>query len=349
VSKALYNINTIIADKLKGMAAEEYVKIDALMCALDGTHNKSVLGANAILGVSLAYGKAVAQHHDKPLYQFLSEGSEFFIPTPLFNIINGGVHADNILDFQEFMIIPSGITDFASKMRSGSEIFHALKRRLIKDALGAGVGDEGGFAPRISTAPQALELIVDAIDAAGYCPGRDVTIALDVAATELYEDGVYSLKGEGGEKFTSQQLTDYIADLCRRYPISSVEDPMAEGDYEGWRLITEAIGRNTQIVGDDVFVTNINLLNVGVEQGLANAILIKPNQIGTLSETIATIKRAHEVGYRVVMSHRSGETEDTTIAHLAVGLGCQQIKAGSLSRSERLCKYNELMRISASW
>jgi enolase len=346
VDRALMNVNVVIAGRLQSKELMSLEELDAFLCELDGTPHKSVLGANAILAVSLAYAKALAKHHRLPLHEFLGTGT--LMPTPLFNIVNGGMHADNELDFQEFMIVPSGIVSFEEKLRAGSEIFHSLKKRLHHEGLSTAVGDEGGFAPRISTAFQALELVVDAIDDAGYCPGRDITIALDVAATEFHADGHYVLRGENGAKLTSKELCNYITDLCKKYPISSVEDPMAEQDYNGWKQITQQIGRNTQIVGDDVFVTNINLFNHGIAQGIANAILIKPNQIGTLSETLNTIRRAQEVGYQVVVSHRSGETEDTTIAHIAVGMNCGQIKAGSLSRSERLCKYNELLRIHNS-
>ncbi len=343
VSKALYNINTIIYDKIRNMPIVTYDEMDNILINIDGTPQKSFIGANAILPVSLAYAKVLAKLENKHLYQFLDLGynqGKIRPPTPMFNIINGGVHADNKLDIQEFMIVPIGIDAFIEKMRAGSEIFHTLRKRLIKDNMVISVGDEGGFAPRISRASEALDMIVDAIDDAGY--NGLVTIALDLAASQLYCDGYYTVENK---KFNNLQMSDYIKDLCNQYPISSIEDPMHEFDYEGWVHITNALGRRLQIVGDDVFVTNVNMLNIGLERGFANAVLIKPNQVGTLSETIETVKKAHESGYKTVISHRSGETEDATIAHLGLAFGCHQIKAGSLSRSERLCKYNELIRI----
>jgi enolase len=314
------------------------------MIELDGTKDKARLGANAILGVSLATVKAAALAHRQPLYRYVGGVGARLLPVPMMNIVNGGAHADNPLDFQEFMIAPVGAPTFVEAVRMGSEVFHTLRRSLAAAGHGTNVGDEGGFAPNFTTAEEALRFVLRAIEDTGYEPGADITICLDPASSEFFRDGVYDYTGEGRAR-TVREHIDYLVDLASRYPISSIEDPMAEDDFTGWKLLTAEAGDRLQLVGDDVFCTDVNRLRDGIDGGYATAILVKVNQIGTLTETLATVDEAHKAGYRVVMSHRSGETEDTTIADLAVGVGCGQIKTGSLSRSDRTAKYNQLIRI----
>jgi len=344
VTKAVAHVNNDIADALLGMDAEDQVKIDQSMLDLDGTENKSKLGANALLGVSLAVAKAAAEASNLPLYRYIGGVRAHVLPVPLMNIINGGQHADNKLDIQEFMIVPVSADTMADAIRMGAEVFHELKHRLSEDGLNTSVGDEGGFAPKIGKADEALGYIMKAIEGAGYKPGKDIVLALDAAATEFYHDGKYVLEGEN-KSFDCGKLLQYYETLVNRYPIFSIEDPMAEDDHIGWKEITDLLGDKVQLVGDDLFVTNPNILAQGIEKGLANALLVKVNQIGTLTETLQAVDMAHRAGYRAILSHRSGETEDTTIAHLAVATNCGQIKTGSLSRSDRLAKYNELIRI----
>ncbi len=344
VRNAVEAVNGEIFDALSGMDAEAQVKIDETMIALDGTPNKSRLGANAILGVSLATAKAAAIANDLPLYRYIGGTSARLLPVPMMNIVNGGVHADNPIDFQEFMIVPLGLKCFADALRAGSEIFHTLRSALKDAGHNTNVGDEGGFAPNLASADAALDLVMKAIENAGYKPGEDVALALDPASTEFFKDGAYVYEGEG-KKRSRQEQTKYLADLVGRYPIVSIEDGMAEDDVEGWIMLTEAIGRRCQLVGDDVFVTNVKRLADGIAKHYANSILIKVNQIGTLTETLAAVETAHKAGYTAVLSHRSGETEDATIADLAVATNCGQIKTGSLARSDRTAKYNQLLRI----
>jgi enolase len=344
VLKAVEAVNHEIFDVLSGLEAEDQVLIDGAMIELDGTENKGRLGANAILGASLAVAKAAADSAGLPLYRYLGGVYARTLPVPLMNIINGGAHADNPIDIQEFMIMPVGADSGAEALRMGAEVFHALKRRLSEAGHATNVGDEGGFAPNLASAGEALDFVLRAIEAAGYTPGEDVVLALDCAATEFYRDGAYVLAGEG-TSLAPDEMVDYLADLAARYPIVSIEDGMAEDDWAGWKALTEALGERVQLVGDDLFVTNPARLAQGLERGVANAILIKVNQIGTLSETLETVDMAHKAGYRAVISHRSGETEDATIADLAVATNCGQIKTGSLSRSDRLAKYNQLLRI----
>jgi len=344
VQKAVSAVNNEISDVLTGMDAEEQLKIDQSMLELDGTENKSRLGANAILGVSLAVAKAAAEACNLPLYRYVGGPSAHILPVPLMNIINGGQHADNKLDIQEFMIMPVSAESMSDAIRMGAEVFHELKKRLSDDGLNTSVGDEGGFAPKIGKAEEALSYIMKAIEGAGYKPGEDIMLALDVAATEFYENGKYILEGEG-KTMDFGKLLKYYENLVDKYPIISIEDPMSEDDHLGWKEITDLLGDRVQLVGDDLFVTNPAILAQGIENGLANALLVKVNQIGTLSETMQAVEMAHRAGYRAILSHRSGETEDTTIAHLAVATNCGQIKTGSLSRSDRLAKYNELIRI----
>jgi len=344
VLKAVDAVNGEIAEELIGVDATDQVGIDQLLCAIDGTANKARLGANAILGVSLAVAKAAAEHLGMPLYRYVGGTSARTLPVPMMNIINGGEHADNPIDIQEFMIMPVGAESLAEAVRIGAEIFHILKKELSAAGLNTGIGDEGGFAPNLSSATEALDFIVKSIEKAGYAPGEDVFIALDCAASEYYKDGVYDLKGEG-KKLNSAENVDYIAALVDAYPIISVEDPMDEDDWAGWKLLTDKIGDRCQIVGDDLFVTNTERLARGIDEGAANSILIKVNQIGTLTETLNAVDMAHRARMTSVMSHRSGETEDATIADLAVATNCGQIKTGSLSRSDRLAKYNQLIRI----
>ncbi len=339
VLKAVSNVNEIIKPKLVGMDVLNQRLIDETLLKLDGTENKSKLGANAMLGVSLACLKAAAKYSNKELYEYIGKGT--IIPRPMMNILNGGAHADNGLDFQEFMIIPM-TKDFRTNLRMGSEIFHHLKKILTQSGFSTGVGDEGGFAPNINSTEEALNLIIDAIKAANYIPGKDVYLGLDVAASEFYNDSKYSFEGKAK---TSEELIEYYEYLCEKYPIISIEDGMAEDDYRGWRLLTEKLGKKIQLVGDDLFVTNKKLFQKGIDQKLGNAILLKLNQIGTVTETIETILLAKKARYNTIISHRSGETEDTYIADFAVGLNLGQIKTGSLCRSERTAKYNRLLRI----
>ena len=344
VSKAVQAVNGEIAETVVGLEAEEQVQIDRAMIELDGTENKGRLGANAILGVSLATAKAAADAVGLPLYRYVGGVDANLLPTPMMNILNGGVHADNAIDFQEFMVMPVGAPDFAEALRCGAEIFHALKSGLHQAGLSTAVGDEGGFAPAINSAREALDFIDKAVAAAGYKLGGDVLLALDPAASEFFKDGRYELAGEG-KTLTPEEMADYYVALASDYPVASIEDGMAEDDAEGWKAITEKLGDRVQLVGDDAFVTNVKRLQWGIDHGIANSILIKVNQIGTLTETIDTVKLAQCSAYTTVMSHRSGETEDSTIADLAVALSCGQIKTGSLSRSDRIAKYNQLLRI----
>ncbi len=344
VLHAVEAVNGEIADAVIGMNATDQITLDGALIELDGTPNKSRLGANAILGVSLAAAKAAAADAKLPLYRYVGGTSASLLPVPMMNIINGGAHADNSIDIQEFMIMPVGAESLADAVRTGAEIFHMLKK-LLKDAgHNTSVGDEGGFAPSLGSSDEALAFIMRAIEKAGYDAGEDVMIALDAAATEFHKGDYYQLTGER-KQMSAEQLVRYYGDLCSRYPIVSIEDGMAEDDFDGWEMMTEELGERIQIVGDDIFVTNPMRLAEGIERGIANAILIKVNQIGTLSETLETVEMAHKAGYRAVMSHRSGETEDSTIADLAVATNCGQIKTGSLARSDRLAKYNQLIRI----
>ena len=344
VEAAVLAVNEEIAEALVGEDAEDQADLDAAMIALDGTPNKGRLGANAILGVSLAAAKAAADARGLPLYRYVGGVSAHVLPVPMMNIINGGEHADNPIDFQEFMIVPVGAANMVEAVRCGSEIFHTLKKNLHERGLATAVGDEGGFAPDIASTTDALDFIMRSVEQAGYRPGDDVMLALDCAATEFFRDGRYHISGEG-KVLGSGEMAEYLADLTRRYPIFSIEDGMAEDDWEGWRALTEAVGKQVQLVGDDLFVTNPERLSQGIERGVANSILVKVNQIGTLTETLAAVNMAHRAGYTAVMSHRSGETEDATIADLAVATNCGQIKTGSLARSDRLAKYNQLIRI----
>ena len=344
VRNAVAAVNGEIFDALSGMDAEAQVKIDEIMIALDGTPNKGRLGANAILGVSLAVAKAAAAANKLPLYRYVGGTAARILPVPMMNILNGGVHADNPIDFQEFMIVPLGAATFADALRAGSEIFHTLRAALKAGGYNTNVGDEGGFAPDLPSAEAALDQIVTAIEKAGYRIGHDVMLALDPAASEFFADGAYRYQGEGKTRSVAQQV-DYLGELVKRYPIVSIEDGMAEDDKAGWKLLTQKIGARCQLVGDDIFVTNVTRLSEGIKDGIGNSILIKVNQIGTLTETLAAVETAHKAGYTAVMSHRSGETEDSTIADLAVATICGQIKTGSVARSDRTAKYNQLLRI----
>lgn len=344
VEKAVDFVNTEINECLEGVMADDQIAIDQLMLDVDGTENKSRLGANAILGVSLAVAKAMAQEQGCSLYKYLGGVYGRTLPTPMMNIINGGAHADNPVDIQEFMIMPVSMDSFSEALRCGSEIFHALKKELSAAGMNTNVGDEGGFAPELKSSVEALDFIMKAIEAAGYKPGEDVVIALDAAATEFYKDGKYHMDGEGAIR-TSDEMVAYYKDLCERYPICSIEDGLDEDDWEGWKALTDAIGDKVQLVGDDLFVTNPDRLAQGIEMGAGNAILVKVNQIGTLTETMKAIEMAKRAGYGIVLSHRSGETEDTTIADIAVATNAGQIKTGSLSRTDRTAKYNQLLRI----
>jgi enolase len=344
VSRAVQSVNGEIAEAVVGMDAEDQASLDAEMIALDGTENKGRLGANAILGVSLASAKAAADALGLPLYRYVGGVDANLLPVPMMNIVNGGVHADNGLDFQEFMVMPVGAPTFAEALRCGAEIFHALKSALHGAGLSTSVGDEGGFAPAINTPREAIDFILRAIDSAGYKAGDDVVLAMDPAATEFFRDGRYDIKGDG-KSLSPAEMADYYVDLASNYPIASIEDGMAEDDAEGWKALTEKLGDRVQLVGDDAFVTNVKRLQWGIDHGIANSILIKVNQIGTLTETIETVRLAQTNAYTTVMSHRSGETEDSTIADLAVALSCGQIKTGSLARSDRTAKYNQLLRI----
>ncbi|MGE0409888.1 MAG: phosphopyruvate hydratase [Amphiplicatus sp.] len=344
VTKAVDAVNGEIFDALSGLDAENQAEIDEVLIELDGAANKSRLGANAILGVSLAVAKAAAEASNLPLYRYVGGANARLLPAPMMNIINGGAHADNPIDIQEFMIMPLGAETFSEALRAGAEIFHTLKKALRDAGHNTNVGDEGGFAPNLRSTEEALGFIMKAIEKAKRKPGEDVFIALDAASTEFYRDGRYELEGEG-KTLDSAGMVDYYADLIGRFPIVSIEDGMAEDDWEGWRMMTSALGHKCQLVGDDLFVTNEKRLRVGVKKGCANSILVKVNQIGTLTETLAAVETAHRSSYTAVMSHRSGETEDTTIADLAVATNCGQIKTGSLARSDRLAKYNQLLRI----
>tara|TARA_B100000900_G_scaffold45570_1_gene33887 strand:+ start:405 stop:1694 length:1290 start_codon:yes stop_codon:yes gene_type:complete len=348
VSQAVENVNQILAEELIGISVFDQNRIDQIMIDLDGTPNKSKLGANAILGISLAAAKAASNELGLPLYRYVGGVSAYTLPVPMMNIINGGSHSDAPVAFQEFMVMPIGANSFTHAMQMGSEIFHHLKKVLQRRGLGTAVGDEGGFAPTLDGTEDALETIIIAIKNAGYIVGDEVKIALDCAAAEFYKDGVYDytkFEGEKGVKRTSEEQAQYLAELSEKYPIISIEDGMDENDWEGWKALTEKAGDRVQLVGDDLFVTNVTRLSRGIEEGIANSILIKVNQIGTLSETIAAVRMAHRAGYTAVMSHRSGETEDNTIADLAVALSTGQIKTGSASRSDRMAKYNQLLRI----
>jgi enolase len=344
VLKAVSHVNGVIADALKGMDPREQRAIDQAMIDLDGTENKANLGANAILAVSLAVAKAAAVAEGVDLFRHIQPDGPYALPVPMMNIINGGAHADNNVDIQEFMIVPAGAPSFSEALRCGAEIFHHLKKVLAASGLNTAVGDEGGFAPNLESNEAALAAIAEAVDKAGYQLGKDVFLALDVASSELYKDGHYELASEN-KILSAQAFTDYLADLVDRYPIISIEDGMDESDWEGWKYLTQRLGDRIQLVGDDLFVTNTKILREGIDKGVANSILIKVNQIGTLSETLDAIAMAHDAGYTAVISHRSGETEDATIADLAVATAAGQIKTGSLCRSDRMAKYNELLRI----
>ena len=344
VRQAVDAVHGEISDALVGLEAESQEEIDAALIALDGTPNKARLGANAILGVSLAVAKAAAVARDLPLYRYVGGTSARILPVPMMNIINGGAHADNALDFQEFMVMPVGAPSFAEGLRWGAEIFHTLKATLHERGLSTAVGDEGGFAPAIASAREALDLILAAVEKAGFRAGEEVVLALDCAATEFFREGRYQVEGKA---LHSDAMAGMLQGLCADYPVVSIEDGMAEDDWDGWKALTQATGQHVQLVGDDLFVTSPARLADGIARGVANAILVKVNQIGTLSETLEAVRTAHIAGYRAVMSHRSGETEDATIADLAVATGCGQIKTGSLSRSDRLAKYNQLLRIEA--
>ncbi len=348
VLKAVHNVNNVIAEEINGMDITDQAGIDKKMIDLDGTKTKSNLGANAILGVSLAVAKAAATLHGLPLFRYIGGTNAVVIPVPMMNIINGGSHSDAPIAFQEFMIRPIGAPSFKEGLRMGAEVFHSLKKVLKERGLSTAVGDEGGFAPNLEGTEDALDTILKAISAAGYKPGVDVTIALDPAASEFYEEGIYNytkFEGPKGAKRTSKEQVDYFEKLISKYPIDSIEDGMAESDWDGWKLLNDRIGKKCQVVGDDVFVTNVDYLKKGIELGCANSILIKLNQIGTLTETLACIEMAHKAGYTTVVSHRSGETEDSTIADVAVATNSGQIKTGSCSRTDRMAKYNQLLRI----
>ena len=345
VLKAVENVNSKIAAELVGFSVYEQSLLDKIMIELDGTPNKANLGANAILGVSLAAARAAAQDAGLPLYRYIGGVGASTLPVPMMNILNGGSHADNSIDFQEFMIMPTGASSFSEALRWGTEIFHHLKDVLKKQGFSTNVGDEGGFAPNIKSNEDAIKIVLQAIEKAGYRPGEDVFIAMDAAVSEFYEDGVYHFKKSTGDKLTSSQMVDYWADWVKKYPIISLEDGMDEDDWSGWKSLTDRVGQQTQLVGDDLFVTNVDRLQRGIDENIANAILIKVNQIGTLTETIAAVNLGRRNGYKSIMSHRSGETEDSTIADLAVALNTGQIKTGSASRSDRMAKYNQLLRI----
>jgi len=344
VEKAVAAVNGELFDALAGLDAEDQIKIDNTMIALDGTPNKARLGANAILGISLAVAKASANAAGLPLYRYVGGAKAQLLPVPMMNIINGGAHADNPIDFQEFMIMPVGASSFREGLRMGAEIFHTLKKSLHDGGHNTNVGDEGGFAPNLKSPDEALTYISKAVEKAGYKLGEDIFFALDPASTEFFKNGKYELEGEG-KSLTPDAMVKVYADLCKRYPIISIEDGMAEDDWAGWKALTDEIGKTVNLVGDDLFVTNVTRLKQGIDKQTANAILIKVNQIGSLTETLATVEMAHKAAYKAVMSHRSGETEDSTIADLAVATNCGQIKTGSLARSDRLAKYNQLLRI----
>ena len=345
VLKAVEHINTEISEAVLGLDASEQAFLDKTLIDLDGTDNKSRLGANAMLAVSMAVARAAAEESGLPLYRYFGGMNGCQLPVPMMNVINGGAHANNNLDLQEFMIIPVGAPSFREALRQGAEVFHALKKIIADKGMSVAVGDEGGFAPNVENHEAAIQLILQAIEAAGYTAGQDIVLALDCASSEFHKDGHYVLEGEGGVRLSSAQWVDMLATWAATYPIISIEDGMAEGDWEGWKLLTERLGQKVQLVGDDLFVTNTKILKEGIDKGIANSILIKINQIGTLSETFAAIEMAKRAGYTAVISHRSGETEDSTIADIAVGTNAGQIKTGSLSRSDRMAKYNQLLRI----
>jgi len=345
VTQAVKNVNEIIEEQLIGMSVFDQRAIDETMIELDGTENKGKLGANAILGVSLAVAKCAANSCGLPLYKYIGGANAHTLPTPMMNIINGGAHADNNVDFQEFMIMPVSAPTFKEAIRMGAEVFHSLKKVLKGKGLNTAVGDEGGFAPNLSSNEEAIQTILEAIEKAGYKPGVDVKLAMDVASSEFYKDGLYTLPGENNKSFTSHELVDFYVELCNKYPIISIEDGLDQDDWEGWDYLTEKLGKKVQLVGDDFFVTNTKRLATGIEKGVANSILIKVNQIGTLTETLEAIQMAQKANYTAVVSHRSGETEDTTIADIAVATNAGQIKTGSASRTDRIAKYNQLMRI----
>lgn len=345
VLKAVDNVNNIIAEQLLGWSVTDQVGVDKKLLEIDGTDNKARLGANAILAVSLAVAKAAAEESNLPLYRYIGGVNANVLPVPLMNILNGGVHADNKIDYQEYMIVPHGASSFSEALRWGTEIFHQLKSVLKKKGYSTNVGDEGGFAPDIQSNEEAIETVLEAIKAAGYEPGKDVSIALDAASSEMYKDGKYKFYKSSGKELTADEMVAYWVDWVNKYPIVSIEDGMAEEDWDGWKKLTEALGDKIQLVGDDLFVTNSKILKRGIDNKIANSILIKVNQIGTLTETIQAVQMAQHAGYTTVMSHRSGETEDTTIADLAVALNCGQIKTGSASRTDRIAKYNQLLRI----
>ena len=344
VTRAVANVNGELAEAVMGLDPADQAEVDRAMIAADGSPNKGRLGANAILGVSLAAAKAAAAEAGLPLWRYLGGEAAHVLPVPMMNVLNGGAHADNKIDFQEFMVVPLGAPSFSEALRMGAEVFHALKRTLHERGLSTAVGDEGGFAPDLDSNEAALEALVAGIEAAGYRPGEELAIALDPATSELHQDGVYELEHEG-RSLSSAELAEYWGDIASRYPVVSIEDGMDEEDWEGWRKLTEQIGERVQLVGDDLFVTNTERLRRGIDSGVANSILVKVNQIGTLTETLEAVSTAREAGYTAVMSHRSGETEDTTIADLAVATGCGQIKTGAPSRSDRVAKYNQLLRI----
>ncbi|MFK7794416.1 MAG: phosphopyruvate hydratase [Gammaproteobacteria bacterium] len=344
VKKAVENVNTKIKSKLVGVDSLDQANVDQIMLDLDGTHNKAKLGANSILAVSLAVAKASAAEKNLPLYQYLNTGTKMVLPVPMMNIINGGAHAHKGADIQEFMVVPHGVSSFNEAIQCGCEIFHALKSILKSKGLNTAVGDEGGFAPSLETNEQAIEIILQAIESAGYKSGEQVSIGLDCASSEFYKDGKYHLESEG-KVFSSEEFVGFLTDLANKYPIITIEDGLDEGDWDGWAKLTSALGKKIQLVGDDLFVTNTEIFAKGINMGVANSILIKLNQIGSLTETMAAIKMAHDANYTAVISHRSGETEDVTIADLAVATGAGQIKTGSLSRSDRVAKYNQLLRI----
>jgi enolase len=344
VMKAVEHVNTEISEAIVGLDASEQAFIDRTLIDLDGTENKARLGANALLAVSMAVAKAAAEESGLPLYRYFGGSGAMRMPVPMMNLINGGAHANNTLDLQEFMVVPVGAASFREALRCGAEIFQSLRKLIDSKGMSTAVGDEGGFAPDVATHAQAIELLIDAIGKAGYSAGKDVLVALDCAASEFYREGAYVLESEG-KTLSSAAFCDYLADLAQRYPIASIEDGMAENDWDGWKMLTARLGKKLQVVGDDVFVTNPRIFREGITQGVANAILVKVNQIGTLTETFAAIELAKRSGYGTVISHRSGETEDTTIADIAVGTNALQIKTGSLSRSDRVAKYNQLLRI----
>lgn len=344
VLKAVNHINTVIADTILGMESTEQAHIDRTLLELDGSENKSNLGANALLAVSMAVARASAQEVGLPLYRYFGGSGAMELPVPMMNIVNGGAHADNNLEFQEFMVIPAGFDTFREALRAGAEIFHALKKILHDKGMNTAVGDEGGFAPNFQSNEECLNTVIQAVEAAGYAIGEQILLGLDCAASEFYKNGKYELPGES-LSLSSKEMADYLANLVEKFPIISIEDGMAEGDWDGWKYLTDILGKKVQIVGDDLFVTNTKILREGIDKGIANSILIKINQIGTLTETFAAIEMAKRAGYTAVISHRSGETEDSTIADIAVGCNALQIKTGSLSRSDRVAKYNQLLRI----